>query len=202
MGREILNQMPPAANHVVPYGPDPNQFGELRLPDSGAKPFPVAVLIHGGYWRAAYDLKQMGHIGGDLRAYGVASWNIEYRRLGQAGGAWPAMGNDVRAAVFHLKALERKHALDLGRVIPIGFSAGGQLALWCAAEAPLPLLGAISLAGVADLRRAWELKLSGNVMSELMGGSREGYGGARGDFAALCGGSRLRTDGIRRGRPL
>lgn len=60
--------------------------------------------------------------------------------------------------------------MDLNRVVAIGHSAGGHLALWLAARTKI-LRAAISLAGVVDLRRAWELKLSNTVVAEFLGGS-------------------------------
>jgi acetyl esterase/lipase len=132
---------------------------------------PVAVVIHGGYWRAAYGLDHIGHLCAALTRAGMATWNLEYRRLGDPGGGWPASGHDVERGAGYLNTLARKYPLDLTRVVVIGHSAGGQLALWLAAQHTIALRGAVSLAGVLDLRRAWELHLSNNVVEELLGGS-------------------------------
>src|SRR5258706_11392617 len=44
---ELIKQATPPADERIVYGTGPLQFGELRLP-SGAGPFPVAILVHGG----------------------------------------------------------------------------------------------------------------------------------------------------------
>jgi len=163
--REILTRPGPPADHRLAYGPDPEQFGDLRLPKgaTGDGPFPVVVVIHGGCWRAMHSLDYMGHVCADLTAAGVATWNIEYRRLGQEGGGWPGTYLDVAAAIDHLRELARQYPLDLRRVVVTGHSAGGHLALWAAGrrqvprgslvhqDDPLPLSGVVPLAGLTDL---------------------------------------------------
>jgi acetyl esterase/lipase len=175
MGREILSLPAPPADFRVPYGPGEFHFGDLRLP-SGAGPHPVVIVIHGGFWRAQFDLLYMGHVAASLTRAGVATWNIEFRRIGQPGGGYPGTLDDVAGGAAHLRKMASNHKLDLSRVVAIGHSAGGHLALWLAASKKgLPLHGAVSLAGVADLRRAYELKLSNTVVADLMGGSPEQY---------------------------
>ena len=170
MGREILELPPPPADLRLPYGPDPNQFGELRLPKS-AGPYPVVFSIHGGYWRTMRDLQHMGHLCDVLARVGVASWNIEYRRIGQPGGGWPGTLDDVAAGFDYLNILASAYPLDLSRVFVVGFSAGGHLALWLASQPrSIDVKGAVSLAGMADLRRAWELGLGDGVVEEFLGG--------------------------------
>jgi acetyl esterase/lipase len=175
MGREILSMPAPPADFRVPYGPGEFQFGDLRVPD-GRGPHPVVIVIHGGFWRATLDLLYMGNVAAALTAAGVATWNIEYRRIGQTGGGYPGALEDTANASAHLTNMADAHRLDISRVVAAGHSAGGHLALWLAtAKRGLPLRGAVSLAGVADLRRAWELKLSDNVVGEFIGGSPDQY---------------------------
>lgn len=172
------------------YGPEYLQFGELYLPER-AGPYAVIPLIHGGYWRARYDLTLMQGLAQDLAHRGYAAWNIEYRRVRDKGGAWPGTFHDVARAVDYLRVLAPRYQLDLQRVVPIGHSAGGHLAFWLAARpliaansplagssvaaregeqaTPLPLAGAISLAGVLDLETAWRLHLSNDAVVELLG---------------------------------
>lgn len=182
MSREILELPPPPADARLPYGPDEVQFGDLWLP-AGDGPYPVVVLIHGGYWRARYGLEYFGHAAAALRDERLAVWSVEYRRLGNPGGGYPNTFLDVGRALDALRGLAERFPLDLGRVVALGHSAGGQLALWAAGRHrlpdgdplaspdPLPLAGAIALAGVVDLRRAWELRLSDAVVNDLLGGS-------------------------------
>src|SRR5579864_9250719 len=166
-----------SSSHVKPYrivyGPAKPQFGELYLPPARPREaLPVVILIHGGYWRARYDLTLMNDLARDLAARGYAAWNIEYRRIGNPGGGWPGTFLDVARATDYLHIIESTYDLDLERVVPIGHSAGGHLAVWLAARprisagdplagtsinggqahnGPLIPRGAISLAGVLDL---------------------------------------------------
>ncbi|MFL5734797.1 MAG: alpha/beta hydrolase family protein [Chloroflexia bacterium] len=179
---DILSLPPPPSGARLSYGPDEHHFGELRLPP-GDGPHPTLIVIHGGFWRARYDLLHIGHLSAALTAAGFATWTIEYRRLGNPGGGYPGTFHDVAQATRHLTDLAPHHNLDLSRVATIGHSAGGHLAFWLAAchnippgdplhvDNPLPLAGAISLAGVSDLRRAWELGLSDTVVEQLLGGT-------------------------------
>jgi acetyl esterase/lipase len=164
----ILTQPPPPADARVAYGTDPNQFGDLRLP-KGKGPFPLVMNIHGGYWRAKYDLAHAGHLCAALAARGIATWNVEYRRVGNPGGGWPGTFEDVRSAFRFLTELRNRYSLDPNKVLVMGHSAGGQLALCLAATDP-SLRKVVSLAGVLDLQQAWELHLSNNAVVEFLGG--------------------------------
>lgn len=124
---------PPVEHLTVTYGDLPSQFGTLWRPEGdGTGRVPVVVLIHGGFWRDAFDLSLMTPLSRDLFARGYAVWNIEYRRLGDDGGGWPTTFDDVAAAADHLAELADEHLLDLDRVAYVGHSAGGHLALWAA----------------------------------------------------------------------
>jgi acetyl esterase/lipase len=167
---DILQLPPPKADERVAYGPHPLQFADLRLPKT-AGPHPVAIVIHGGFWKNAYDLEHTGHLCAALGGAGVATWSLEYRRVGDAGGGWPGTVEDVARGASHLTMVAPKYPLDLRRVAALGHSAGGQLALWLGAERKVSLRGVISLAGVADLRRAWELDLGSGAAARFLGGS-------------------------------
>ena len=153
----------------IPYGTDPFQFGELQLPRTSG-PHAIAIVIHGGFWRAKYDLDYIRPVCDALTEAGIATWNLEYRRIGNPGGGWPGTFDDVARGADHVVSIASRFHLDVNRVIAIGHSAGGHLALWLAARSKL-LSAAISLAGVVDLRRAWELRLSNTVVAEFLGGS-------------------------------
>lgn len=169
MGEDILSLAAPKADVRVAYGADGNQFFDLRLPKS-PEPHPLAIVIHGGYWRARYDLGYMGHLCAALAAEGVATANLEYRRVGNAGGGWPGTFADIRAAYQFLMQNASKYRFDPKRVIVMGHSAGGQLAL-CLAAHEKGLRGAVSLAGVVDLQRAYGLHLSNDAVVEFLGGT-------------------------------
>lgn len=168
--QDILELPPPKADERIAYAAGEYHFGDLRVPP-GQGPHPVVILIHGGFWRARYDLAHLGHLAEALRRDGYATWSLEYRRIGHEGGGWPGTCEDVRTGAAHLTKIAQAHRLDLKRVIAMGHSAGGHLALWLAAQKALPLKGVVSLAGVADLRRASELKLGRSIVDELMGGT-------------------------------
>jgi len=169
MRSDILERKPPEPGIRLPYGADRNQFGDLRMPHGGS-PHPVAMLIHGGYWRAKYDLGYAGHMAVALAKAGFATWNVEYRRVGNEGGGWPGTFEDITAALRFLSQITGKYNLDRKRVVAIGHSAGGQLA-HCLAGHHLPVHAVVSLAGVLDLRRAWELHLSHDAVVEFLGGT-------------------------------
>lgn len=182
-----VNALPAAPpDQTIVYGSDPSQFAELRLP-KGEGPFPVAVVIHGGCWMSFADLKNTAPLSDALRNAGLATWNIEYRRIGNAGGGWPGTFHDVATAVDHLQSIAGRFQLDLNRVIAIGHSGGGHLATWAAArqrlakdsplfvEHALRLQGVINLAGPADLQSLsaeHQQRVCGDVpIPKLLGGS-------------------------------
>src|SRR6516165_10315033 len=129
MPDDILSRQPPKADARLAYGSDPNQFLDLRLPTAKSKPFPLAINIHGGFWRAKYNLDHAGHLCAALTAKGLATANLEYRRVGNEGGAWPGTFEDIRSAYQYLVQNAQKHKLDPKKIIIMGHSAGGQLAL-------------------------------------------------------------------------
>lgn len=136
----------------------------------GKGPHALAIFIHGGYWRAKYDLGYLGHACSALTAKGFASANLEYRRVGNAGGGWPGTFADIRAAYQWLMQNGQPYKFDRRRVLALGHSAGGQLAL-CLAAHETGVAGTISLAGVLDLQRAYELHLSNDAVVEFLGGT-------------------------------
>ena len=166
-----MQDVPPAPPGTrIAYSRGEFQFGELRVP-SGSGPHPVAIVIHGGYWRARYDLKEVEHLCEAVTRQGLATWSLEYRRIGNPGGGWPGTLDDVRTGAAHLEKIATERSLDLKCVVAMGHSAGGHLVLWLAEQNAIALGGIVALAPVADLRRAWELKLSDTVVADLLGGS-------------------------------
>ena len=182
-----MTKTPPTAIRLS-YGPEALQFGELFLPSSQdiQQPYSVVILIHGGFWRNPYNYTLMTSLAEDLALHGIATWNIEYRRIGDIGGGWPGTLLDVALAADFLSTIASSYHLYLRRVLTVGHSAGGHLALWLAARpklpnnspiagsslsnSPLPIAGAISLAGVNDLRLSGQLHLGRDAATELLGG--------------------------------
>ncbi len=167
---DILDLPAPKADVRLHYGSDPLQFGDLRVP-TGNGPHPVVIFIHGGFWKAAYNLEHAGHLCAALTKASAATWSLEYRRIGNPGGGWPGTFEDVKMGAAHIGALASQYKLDLARVVVAGHSAGGHLALWLGAQKTSELRGIVSLAGVSDLKRAWELRLSDGIVGKLLGGS-------------------------------
>jgi acetyl esterase/lipase len=160
----------------VAYGPHPAQFGELSVPKR-LRHAGIVVIIHGGFWRARYDLGLGRPLATDLAAHGFTCWNIEYRRMGDGGG-WPNTFADVAAALDRLDSLD----VDGSAVVAVGHSAGGHLATWAAGRAAGPpgtpgsqprvaVTGVVSQAGVLDLGAAVRRELSSGAAVEFLGGT-------------------------------
>jgi acetyl esterase/lipase len=154
---------------TIGYGDHPAQFLEVYRPAGVPGPHPVVALIHGGFWRLPWGLELMRPLALDLVSRGYAAVNIEYRRLGEAGGGWPGSCQDVTEAVLALATADvgagAAAGLDLARGIGlVGHSAGGHLALCAAsrlmngeeagADNPVAIRIVVSQAGVVDLRAA------------------------------------------------
>ncbi len=128
----------PAAPVRIAYGSEPLNFGELVVP-AGAGPFPVAVLFHGGCWLAkGGGSDSMRPMAAMLASHGIASWNVEYRRVGHPGGGWPGTFRDLSDATDFVAELARTHPIDLRRIVVAGHSSGGYFAAWVAGRGHLP----------------------------------------------------------------
>ena len=161
------------------YGKKLDQFGDLRLPD-GTGPFPVAIVIHGGAWVAIANSDYMAPVADLLTKAGIATWNIEYSRIG-TGGGWPGSFTSVGMAADYLRELAKTYPLDLTRVISVGHSSGGHYALWLAGRHkirsssdiymsnPLAIRGVLSLDGTPDLAAFGNLPRGRKIIPQLMG---------------------------------
>lgn len=181
---EVQAQAVASKGQRLSYGALPQQFGLLRVPANAGR-HPVVVLIHGGCWLADYDLSYMEGLAAALTARGFATWNIEFRRLGDEGGGWPGTFEDVRSALQFLGTLAKQYSLDLSKVSVLGHSSGGQLALWLAAESgqrntgggarsnSVPIRTVVSLAGITDLQtyRKGPPGSCHSAVDDLLGGS-------------------------------
>jgi acetyl esterase/lipase len=159
-----VNELPSKPADVrIPYGADPHQFADLRLPKS-KKPYPVVIILHGGCWMSSVATSQnTAALADALRDLGVATYNVEYRGVDDEGGGWPGTFLDVAQATDKLRSIAKKYALDLNHVVIIGHSAGAQLGLWLAARhklpanselysaKPLSINGVIAVGGIVDL---------------------------------------------------
>jgi acetyl esterase/lipase len=180
---DLLNRPRPAPDHVIRYGDQPAQLADLYLP-AGAGPHPVVLMIHGGCWSQPWDRNLMNWAADDLRRRGIAVWNIDYWTLGEHDrSARPMLFADVAHAADALRDQGGSYHLDLSRVVAVGHSAGGHLALWLAGRKnlprghyargnPLPIHAVISLGGLPDLELAAQPPGSGcgtEVIGRLVG---------------------------------
>jgi acetyl esterase/lipase len=174
LAMDILSLPVLTADHRIPYGLNPSQFGDLWIPESKRhRPFPLVVFFHGGWWKSEYDLGYGGRLCAALKREGIATWSLEYRRVGATGGGWPMTFEDAADGFDFLETLAKTYPIDRSRILTMGHSAGGHLAFWIAGrhhidrhsevfrrQPELNLRGAISLAGAVDLRLT--IDLSGN----------------------------------------
>ncbi len=172
--RALLDLRRTAAEHA--YGSDPEQTAELYLPD-GDGPRPVCVALHGGFWKARYTHRHLRPLCALIARRGWAVWNLEYRRVDRRGG-WPATWEDLGAGIDALAGLDAP--LDLDRVVALGHSAGGHLALCAAARPGLPagapgaaprvrLRAVAALAAASNLEATRSFLAPGGAVHDLMG---------------------------------
>lgn len=167
----------------IKYGDARSQLAELQLPNEFG-PHPVVVVIHGGWWRTGWDRRGTRFLARDLVSQGYATWNLEYRLVGEVGGGWPGTFEDVATGIDTLAEKAEIHNLDLERVVFLGHSAGGHLALWASARQHLGAgqVGAdprvlpqsvVALAPVTDLVTAAQANLGDGAVQALLGGPPE-----------------------------
>lgn len=163
--RSVLTRAAPAPELVLPYGDAPDQLVEAWPGEASAARRPLVVLIHGGFWRPAYDRTHLRPLANAVRDAGWTVASIEYRR---EPGRPDLTVEDVRAALAEVHRMPR-HGEG---VVVAGHSAGGHLALLAASAAPAPgLLTTIALAPVADLAAAHRLNLGGGAVADFLGAS-------------------------------
>lgn len=111
--------------------PTPLQADLLR--PSGAGPYPVVLMVHGGGWRSG--TRKDEHVASLCRALvdaGIACLSASYR-LGAA-GRYPASSDDLRQALRWIRREGPAHGLDAARTGAWGYSAGAHLVALLGAE--------------------------------------------------------------------
>ncbi len=161
--RDVTTIPPIRADRRIRYGSDENQF--IDLFDSSSGSLATVLMIHGGFWRKKYDLQHTSHMCAQFAKNGMDVANIEYRRIGNVSGGWPATFQDVTTAYAEIRKL-----FPDSPTIVCGHSAGGHLALRLGSAAE-GLVGVVALAPVAVLRDAYRLHLSNDAVAEFMGGT-------------------------------
>jgi len=191
--REVLTRPAPPPDHLLRYGPGPDQVADLRLPpalemDAAGRAPVLILLLHGGFWRAAYDRRHLGPLASALAAESFAVCTPEFRRTGQPDGGWPGTFDDVALAVDRLPGLAQAvlpGIAEVGAVVLAGHSAGGHLALWSAGRHRLGLdsswrvdpgasgagvAGVVALAPITDLAACYQAGLDHDAVGDLLGG--------------------------------
>ena len=163
---DLLGRPRPQPTATVRYGPAALQVADVWAPD-GPGPHPTVLMVHGGCWQTEIaDRRIMNWIADDLRRRGIAVWNIDYRGVDRPGGGYPGTFEDAAAAADALREHAAQYRLDLSRLVAVGHSAGGHLALWLAGRPrlpresplrgpdPIPISAVVSLGGLPDLEEA------------------------------------------------
>jgi acetyl esterase/lipase len=130
----------PSGAERIRWGAGPREFGLLRTPP-GAGPHPVAVLVHGGCWSSEAGPDYLGRLAVWIVEQGWATWSLAFPRTDDPGGGWPGTLRAVGRAADHLREIPVSAALDTARVVAVGHSSGGHLALWLASRPALPAEG-------------------------------------------------------------
>ena len=141
------------------YGSAPEQWGEFAAPSGDGVPA-LVVHVHGGFWHADHDLAHARPYCAGLRRVGLATLNLEYRRVRNPGGGWPGTFDDIEAGLGLVPTLAAAGTIDPDRVVVTGHSAGGHLALWVAGTTTVALRGVVAVAAVTDLVAADRERLS------------------------------------------
>nr|WP_202447443.1 alpha/beta fold hydrolase [Streptomyces sp. SID5468] len=157
----MLGLAPVAPHATRRYGPHPSQVVDYYRPDPDDPGAGRLTVLHGGFWREAYDRAHLSATAAALARRGFAVALAEYRRVGGGGGV-PGTFEDV-AAVVRTAWPGEPHVL-------LGHSAGGQLALWAAVRAGRAerVAGVVAVAPVADLGEAHRLRLSRDAVAGLL----------------------------------
>ncbi len=178
---DLLDRPRPSGSITIAYGTDPLQVGDLWLPVRPTRtPTPMVLMVHGGCWQTGIaDRSIMDWIAADLAGQGIAVWNIDYRGVDRPGGEYPGIFADVAAATDYLRVIGPRYGLDTGRIVAIGHSAGGHLALWTAARhrlpsasvleggEPLPIASVIAIGALPDIAAAQQIENSGCTRSAM-----------------------------------
>ena len=148
---EVLQLPFRGSDYTISYGEEFSQFGRLWLPEGNSKG--TIIFIHGGCWMKEYGIEHSQAFSTALASAGYAVWSIEYRRTGDLGGGWPGTFTDVISGINKLNDLGEFY-LNMERLVLMGHSAGGHLAILAGARSGLidvkPSL-VLGLAAITDV---------------------------------------------------
>ena len=110
---------------------------------------PAVIIMHGGSWRRGHK-SDLARFDNWLAAKNYTVFEIDYR-LAAPGCHFPKQLEDVEAAITWVEKHGREYNADPGRIILLGRSAGGQLALIAAYKNPTRVMGVASYYAPTDL---------------------------------------------------
>ena len=165
-GTDIMKRSARPPDRTEVTGPLQTDVYDVWEPAADRARHVTVALVHGGFWREQYDRSHTNPLAEALARDGFHVTNLEYPRIGMPGGGWPGTGT---AVVNALEAVhDDTHLPD--RVVVVGHSAGGHLALWLASDDHVPwLTGVVALAPAADLAEVHRLGLSDGAARALVG---------------------------------
>ena len=132
------------------YGDSSLQYG-LYYP-AQTSDSDLVVFIHGGCWLNAFDIEHSKPLASALAQSGFSVWNIEYRRTGDEGGGWPGSFEDIKSSINFIAALKKQRKVSFNRLILMGHSAGGHLALLAASsDLNIVVEQVVGLAAITDV---------------------------------------------------
>jgi dipeptidyl aminopeptidase/acylaminoacyl peptidase len=170
---DVLTRTADLPDAVVRYAGHADGLIDVHLPARHSGTRPLVVLLHGGFWRAAYDRVPTRPLANALAADGFVVATPEYRRVGGPGdlaGGWPTTFDDISAAMDALPGLLAALGVRCDAVTVVGHSAGGHLALWLANQGQR-VDRIVALAPVGDLREAVAKNTGRGATQDLLGGT-------------------------------
>jgi acetyl esterase/lipase len=121
---------------------------------AGAKRRPLVITLHGGSWVGG-DRRDLPELNYYLASRGYVVAALSYRFAPQH--PFPAASQDVDDAIAYLKLESRNLGIDSTRIVLIGRSAGGQLALHSAYTKSDPSIkGVAALYAPSDQQWGWD----------------------------------------------
>ncbi len=147
-------------------------YGPAEKP---SQKLPGIIVVHGGSWKSG-DRKELLAWNRYLASRGYLVASVDYRRVPQT--QFPGQQNDVLAAIAYLKTNSDQLGLDPQRLVLLGRSAGGQIALAAAYARPDPAIrGVIAFYTPSELIWGYYhpspplIMNSKKVLSDYLGGT-------------------------------
>jgi len=165
----VLTRKAARPDAVLRYAEHADGILDVHLPP-GPGPYPLVLLVHGGFWKQEYDRRHNRPLARALVAEGYVVAAPEYRRVGPGGtGGWPATVEDVDTVAAQVHDLLAGLGVAVTTTSYVGHSAGGHLALWLADQGHR-VDRVVALAPVGDLRAGAAAGLGEGAVRAFLGG--------------------------------